>query len=141
MWEERLRTGLEIVRGKVSKIMPISTVVTTTNGSESKTEVEISFEEDLKGLKVGFLVDCDIVVEVETGATFVPILSIGSDDTGENFVYVVNDENLAEKRYVTVGTLNGVTMQVDNVEVGEKVVSSRVKYLSDGELLNPIEAD
>ncbi len=133
--------GEEVVEGKVSKIMPTATVIQTSNGNESKVDVEVSISGDLKGLKPGFIVDCDIIVEVKTNATFVPILSIQSDEDGNNFVYIVNAENKAEKRDVTIGTINGINVEVDNVEVGEKVVSSELKHVVEDELLNPVEAE
>ncbi len=133
--------GDEVVQGTVSKIMPTATVTQTANGNESKTGVEITLDGDIKGLKAGFIVDCDIIVEVKTNATFVPILSILNDEEGKNYVYVINSESKAERRYVTIGTISGTDVEVDNVEVGEKVVSSKLKYISDDELLNPVETN
>ncbi len=133
--------GDEVVEGTVSKIMPTATVTQTANGNESKTDVEVSITGDLKGLKAGFIVDCNIIVEVNQGATFVPILSILSDEDGNNYVYVINEENKAEKRPVTIGTISGTNVEVDNVAVGEKVVSSDLKYIVEDELLNPVEAE
>ncbi len=133
--------GDKVVQGKVSKIMPTATVTQTTNGSESKIDVEVAINGELNGLKPGFMVDCDIIVEVNQNATFVPILSIQSDEDGKNFVYIVNEENKAEKRNVVIGAINGTNVEVDNVEVGEKVVSSQLKYVVEDELLNPVLAE
>ncbi len=133
--------GTEVGEGKVSKVMPTATVTQTANGNESKTEVEISLTGDLKGLKAGFIVDCDIISEINENATFVPILSILTDEDGKNYVYIVNSDSKAERRYVTIGIISGTDVEVDNVKVGEKVVSSKLKYITDDELLNPVEAN
>lgn len=133
--------GDEVVVGKVGKIMPTANVTTTTNGNVSTIGVEIIFDGDLKGLKAGFLVDCEVIVNVNEDAIFVPILSILTDEDGKNYVYIIDENNIAEKRDVVIGTINGTNVEVDNVEISEKVVSSKLKYITEGDSLSPISSD
>ncbi len=133
--------GDEKVNGYISKVMPEAKVVTSNNGQSSFVDIEVSFKEDLKGLKNGFTVDGEVIVKHFDDAVVIPILSIGIDENGENYIYVIKDDNTLEKRFITIGVILGSEVQVDNVTVDEKIVTSNIKRLNDGDKVNPIEEE
>ncbi|MFV0519631.1 MAG: efflux RND transporter periplasmic adaptor subunit [Lachnospirales bacterium] len=133
-------TGLgdDEVIGEVSKINATSTISGTTT-TVSTTKVEVSFKEDIKGLKAGFLVECEVVTAVKENAVFIPIASLLTDETGMNYVYIVGDDNTALKRDVTLGAIDGLNAEVNEVLADEKIVTSGMKLISEGDILSPTE--
>ena len=63
-----------------------------------------------------------------------PVNSVATDETGNRYVWVINPESsTVTKRIVTVGELANDQIQViDGVEVGEKIVTAGVPYLTEG---------
>lgn len=127
--------GDETVYGEISKISPTATLNTSTSGTESYTRVEVSFNDDISTLKSGFLVDCDIVTETKENAIFVPIVALLTDDVGEKYIYVATEDNIVEKRFVETGAVDGLDVEVTNLEIGENVITSNLDLLVEGTVI------
>ncbi len=132
--------GEEVVIGEVSKIMPTATINTTTSGTDSFTKVEVSFKDDIKGLKSGFLIDCRVITNIKENVTFLPIASVLTDDNGEHYVYIIGEGNVLEKRIVETGVVEALDVEVTNIKNGEKVATTGLDLYFEGDVVTPVEA-
>ncbi len=131
--------GNEEVVGNVSKVMAIANIITKNTGNDSIIKVEVSFDGNVDDLKIGFTVDGEVVVSENEKSIIVPILSINIDDDGNYYLFIANNENVVEKRYIDSGVILSSDIVVTNVEVGERVIVSNLKSIAEGEKINPIE--
>ena len=68
-------------------------------------------------------------------------MSYLTDDEGNDYVYIVNDDNRLEKRIVTLKTYSDMYISAEGVEVGERVVDSPDDMLlSEGMLVSDANA-
>lgn len=65
---------------------------------------------------------------------FVPVNAVFADESGNEFVWVVDAEEMTvEKRKVTVGSVSGSSISIlEGLESGEKIVIAGVNYLRPG---------
>ncbi len=133
--------GDEVVIGEVTKVMPTATVTTTASGADSTTKVEVSFKEDVKGLKAGFVIDCKVVTSIKENITFLPIASVLTDENGEHYVFVIGEGNVLEKKIVETGVVDGLDVEVTNVNSGDKVATSGLDLFIEGDIVTPVEAE
>ncbi|WP_322597094.1 efflux RND transporter periplasmic adaptor subunit [Sphingomicrobium arenosum] len=78
---------------------------------------------------------------IGAGATTAPLLpqsAVLADATG-NYVYVINDENVVERRNVTVGSVDdrGVTI-ANGIDGTESIVSRAGAFLTEGRKVSPV---
>lgn len=67
-----------------------------------------------------------------------PLTAINPDNLGNQYVWVVDDQNTLHKREVIVGALNGDRAQIEaNIETGEQVVVSGTQNLREGLVVRP----
>ncbi|WP_092212987.1 efflux RND transporter periplasmic adaptor subunit [Desulfoluna spongiiphila] len=122
------RVVLALPAPKGANILPGMTAKVTGKSqaeAEAAAETEDKASEDtvegLKGIKVkkGFLV---------------PVNSVFADETGREFVWVVDSGNMTvEMREVKVGSVSGSSIIVlEGLEAGEAIVSAGVSYLQSG---------
>ncbi len=130
--------GDESVKGSISKIL---TDAKATQSGGAIVTAEVTFEEDVKGLKSGFSVDGEVLVNHFDNAIIVPIVAVNIDEDDQKYVYIINDDNIIERRDVTLGVIVGGDVQVDNIEEGEKIAVNKLKELTDGDTVVPIEKE
>ena len=71
-----------------------------------------------------------------------PLTSIVPDNQGEQFVWVVDDDNKATKRYVAIGALNKDRIIVtEHLSLGEKVIIAGVSSVREGMEVRPYTDD
>lgn len=116
------------VPGKVTKVSPVATTEKTTNGETVSIPVEVKVDDPGEVIRPGFNVDVKIITDSRIGACVVPILAI-EEDEDMCYVYVVADDGTLEKRTVTEGISNGLSIEVTGVEEGERIVSSIEDYV------------
>ena len=67
-----------------------------------------------------------------------PLTSINPDNLGNQYIWVVDEQNVLQKREVVTGSLNGDRVQIDgNLQKGEKVVVSGTLNLEQGLEVRP----
>ncbi|MGR5145947.1 efflux RND transporter periplasmic adaptor subunit [Photobacterium alginatilyticum] len=67
-----------------------------------------------------------------------PLSAINPDNMGNQYVWVVDDENTVHKRKVSTGSLNGGRVQIEsNLQLGERVVVSGTQNLQEGLIVRP----
>ncbi len=133
--------GDEVVNGKISKIMSDATISKNTTGTNTYIDSEVIFNESIKGLKSGFTVEGEVIVEKFDNAVVIPVLSVVIGEDDKKYVYVINDDNTVEKREVKLGVLDGAVVQVTNVQDSEKIATNNLKFIEDGDTVNPIEKE
>lgn len=76
-----------------------------------------------------------VIVESDSEAVSVPLTAIYAPIGGEEYVWVVDGDNIVEKRRVRLGELTGESSVVvlGGLKAGERVVSAGVYHLSNGE--------
>ena len=76
-----------------------------------------------------------VIVESDSKAVSVPLTAIYAPVGDHDYVWVVNDDNIVEKRRVTLGELTGESSVVvlGGLNAGERVVSAGVYHLTNGE--------
>lgn len=76
----------------------------------------------------------------ELNQIFLPLTAVVPDNKGNQFVWVIGVDNTLERRFVTVGELNGKRVAIEsNLKEGEKVVIAGLPALLEGMQVRPVE--
>ncbi|CAH6941166.1 Hemolysin secretion protein D [Vibrio chagasii] len=68
----------------------------------------------------------------------VPLAAVNPDNTGNQYVWVVGENNTLQKRNVVTGSLNGERVAIEaNLALGEQVVVSGTQKLHEGLVVQP----
>ncbi|WP_105615866.1 efflux RND transporter periplasmic adaptor subunit [Vallitalea okinawensis] len=122
--------------GEITYISPLAENDPTSNSATKAVKVEITLTDyDASGenlLKPGYTVDTTITLATKEDAVVVPILSTLKDKEGNYFVYVVDVENMVEKRTIEFGILSDLDVEVAGVEEGESVIINPSSQVKDG---------
>lgn len=123
------------VQGKVSKVSP--TAITRAGmGKNEATSTVIPVEIEVltgeSGLKPGLVVDVRIITQDIKGAVTVPLLATMEDKEGEQYIFVVKEDNTVEKRKVEQGAADSLAVELKNIKEGELVVTNPNENLQDG---------
>ena len=92
----------DILYGKVKSICDSAKQTTTTTGKETTLKVIIDIDDCNEEIKSGYTAACSITVSEKENTLLVPYSSLGAEENGKNFVYILNDRKI-DKRYVTCG--------------------------------------
>lgn len=99
---------------------------------------KITIRNDDKKIKPGMA--CRVILAESEHASkatsprfIIPIETVSVTDTNENFVYVVNSENKAERRFVKTGSLynNGIAI-TEGLQKGDQLITSGYHKLTQG---------
>ena len=82
--------------------------------------------------------DAIIVTSVLEDAVVVPLMSTLSESNGDNYVFIMNSDSMAEKRVVDLLAYSGLYVAVTNVSPGEKVIQSPPQQVTEGTLVRPV---
>lgn len=134
--------GNETIYGTVTKIGNIADLKQNNSGTERVIPVEITVNGSGKTeLKPGFSLDAAIITDVRENVVVTPILSTLSESDGSYFVFIIKDDNTLEKRSVTLGAYADMTVEVNGIEAGVKIVAQPNINLSDGLQVSSQEAE
>ncbi|HIF9132280.1 efflux RND transporter periplasmic adaptor subunit [Photobacterium damselae] len=144
--ETKAKAELSSIPGK-DFALKLRTFATQADPVTQTYAVVLGFE-DLKGFRVlpGMAVkvspaDPEIKLPIETTIT-VPLTAVVPDNQGKQFVWVVNDKNHVEKRYVKVGALSSSRIEITECLVpGERIIIAGVASLKDGMQVRPYTDD
>ncbi len=104
--------------GTVSKI---NQAAESDSSGKAKAGVEISVDTEDE-LIVGLEADVIVLLEDAADILRVPSECVYSDDDG-SFVYIVNDEKKAEKKYVTCGLKDSLYTEIEGLDEGAHVIN------------------
>ncbi|WP_299324549.1 efflux RND transporter periplasmic adaptor subunit [Parasphingopyxis sp.] len=100
---------------------------------QGQARVALSYEE---GLRPGGFASAEIV-SGSIDAPMLPESAVQSDNDG-NYVYIINEDNIVERREVTIGTVSttGITIR-EGLRGNERVVRSAGAFLNPGDEVIP----
>lgn len=103
-----------------------------------KFEVELTFQEEAPAsIKRGMSLPVKIYLSDKDQKAYLLPKGGFYQSSGGRFVFVLNGENQAEKRFITIGKSNPYYYEVlDGLKEGDQVVTSTYEYYKDMELLN-----
>ncbi|MDR2597705.1 MAG: efflux RND transporter periplasmic adaptor subunit, partial [Treponema sp.] len=117
----------EIFTAEVYEINPVLDPASRT------LRIRLRFLNSDPRIKVGMFATISLVTNRKTNIPVIPRLSIIST-YGSWIVFIVDENNTARRREVTLGIDNEEFIEVlDGVSVGDKVVSAGQNFLSDGD--------
>lgn len=127
--------------GNIINISPVATKKNTSTGLINIVNVEAKVTSSDSLLKPGYSVDIDIITNEKENALVVPILSLLKDKDGNNYIFIVKDDNSLEKRKITPLIYSDLYVEVSDIKEGEKVVINPTAKLDEGTFVNPINND
>ncbi len=92
----------DILYGTIKSIGNSANQTTTATGKETTVKIIIDIDNQNEEIKSGYTATCSITVSEKENTLLVPYSSVGAEENGKNFVYILNDRKI-EKRYVTYG--------------------------------------
>lgn len=123
--------------GKVTAIAPQAKTTRQGNSEIKTVTTEVTIEGDSEGLKPGFTVNCDIQLEVKEDVIVVPIQSTLRDKEENYYVFLINDENVVEKRIINIGLFSELNIEATGVEIGETIILNPSALIKEGQKVNP----
>ncbi len=120
----------DALAGRVARISPVS------SGAAGVFEVEIAIEEP-EGLRNGEVADVSIATEGDESAAVsyrVPALALIDARADQGVVYVIDDQQVARRRAVETGGVDGLGVVVlSGLAPGDRVVSRGAALIRDGD--------
>ncbi|MBM7561037.1 efflux RND transporter periplasmic adaptor subunit [Fusibacter tunisiensis] len=92
----------------------------------------------LKNFLIGEICEVKIYLDTVSGI-WLPILNVQND--GQDYVYIVNDQNRIERRNLVLHELNDAFVRVDGLEVGDRVVVVGNAFVREGQEVTFKEAE
>lgn len=123
--------------GKVTAIGAQAKKTRQGNSEVQTVTIEVTIIDDASELKPGFTVNCDVELEKRENIVVVPIQSALKDKDGSYFVYIVNDDNLIEKKTITLGLFSESNIEAKGIEEGVEIVFNPSPLLKDGDKVSP----
>lgn len=121
------------VTGKVSYIAPVLSSMTRT------VTVEVTIPNHQLRLKPGMFCRASLYAAPQTGV-FVPLNAISRQQgTGDEYLFVVNEELTVSRRKITRGEVENGYVRVPEVNAGERVVVDGKNRLIDGLVVEIIQ--
>lgn len=119
--------------GTVSLVSPIAVQKAATAQSAVTTAIPVEIKLDsANGLKEGLVVDLKVITADVKDVVAVPILATMQDEEKENYIFVVGENGIVEKRYVKQGAADNHSVQVSDVQEGEIIITNPTEALDDG---------
>ena len=123
----------ETFSGTVSEISPV------LDASSRTLEIKITLSDRDNRIKSGMFGSVKLIIEEKENVLTVPSESVISSSEG-NFVYLVGNGNLAEKRFVETGlTIDGRTEITGGLSSGDSLVVRGQSMLKDGSAVRVAE--
>jgi len=119
--------------GTVDTVSPTATQFQTVQGVEASLVVDIKLSSYIPDVKIGFDVDCDILLEELKGVLVVPLQAVVANTDASTHIFSV-ENGKAIDNIVKLGLVSGSNVQIlDGVTEGEKIVLNPKPILKDGD--------
>lgn len=117
--------------------MKNSSTSSNSSSQESKVNLKITIDNPDEGIKAGFEVEVEIVLDEKKS-----VLAIGFDAikdekaAGKKYVYVVNKENRVSKKYIKTGLDAEYDVEVaEGLREGDKCILNPAQNLKEGDIV------
>lgn len=129
------------LKGTVTKIYPTAEKKIINNSEKNVVTVQVTVT-NKANLNLGFNVEGKIVTNTNENAVVIPVSSYLTDNTGKDYVYIVNNSNVLEKKYITIKTFDNMYIEIEGLNIGENVVNTPDETLiSEGMTVSIAEAN
>jgi len=129
--------GGHTYEGYINLIHPVAAPRQMGATVETVVTAEISAR-DTTRLRAGISVDADIVTNVSEDTLVVPLMATLSEGGGINFVYVINEENQLERRYVVLGEFSEMHIEADGIRENDRIISNPTGQMYPGMAVRPL---
>ncbi len=120
-------------KGTVSEISPVAVQFQTVQGQESSLVVDVKLDSKIPDVKIGFDVDCDILLEELKDVFVLPLQCIIANSDASTHIFL-NDDGIAKKKEVKLGLVSGSDVQIlEGVSDGDKIILNPNNDLKDGD--------
>ncbi len=124
---------------------PLVGTVTRRSGSLDPSTRTMQVEVELKNndgkLLPGMFGQASITLATKVAANMLPAQAIRFDEEGKGFVYIVCDDDTIERADVTIGSDNGISIEVlSGVQPGQRVLDANLNRFIDGQKVAVLEA-
>lgn len=131
--------GNEVLTGQIQSISTIATTTTIAGITERVVPIEITIEDiDTTLLIPGVTLDITVTTDIRENVIAIPLLSTLVNTDGDSFVFVVNDDNIIEQRFIEVVTHADMYIEVSGLEEGEIIILQPVPTLESGTVISPV---
>lgn len=146
---EGIKVGQEVLiknkektyNGKVSFVNPAAIKNVSPSGEDTSLGIEVDISSDVKGLKIGFDVDVNILLSQAKNIFKIPIEAVKKNKEGENIVYTVQDRKAVEK-VIETGIQSDSEIEIKKgLQEGEKVILNPGNSIENGTLVNEVLKD
>jgi hypothetical protein len=83
-------------------------------------------------------VDTDIITSITEDTLVVPLMATISEGSGVNFVYVIDENGLLERRDIILGGFSNMYIEAIGINAGDMVVVSPTPMMYPGMQVRPI---
>jgi len=119
--------------GVLDTVSPTATQFQTAQGIESSLVVDIKLNNTIPDVKVGFDVDCEILLEQLVDVLVVPLQAVVTSADASTHVFVVQD-NKSRDRQIKLGLVSGSDVQIlEGVSEGDRIILNPKNTLKDGD--------
>lgn len=123
--------------GYIQLIHPVAAPRQIGTTVETVLTVEIAVR-DTSRLRAGNTVDADITTHVNVDTIVVPLMATLSAGGGINFVYVVGEDSLLERRDITLGGFSDMYIEAIGINENDRVVSNPTPQMYEGMQIRPL---
>lgn len=118
----------------------ISNISPTADSQTKLYTVEAYLENSNHEIKPGMFASIKLVLDKKDNTISVPLNTV-IESSGEKYVYVVDENNIAHKTIVETGLKNDEYIEITSgVNMGDKVVTTGQDFLSDGSTVSITES-
>lgn len=118
----------------------ISNISPTADGQTKLYTVEAYLENSNHEIKPGMFASINLVLDKKDNTISVPLNTV-IESSGEKYVYVIDENNIAHKTIVETGLKNDEYIEITSgVNMGDKVVTIGQDFLSDGSTVSITES-
>ena len=124
--------------GKVDYVSRVATMDETNATAGSSIKGRVILDNPDENVYIGVSAKVYVFVGEEKDTLVVPYSALNTDVDGD-FVYVVNKDNVIERKAVTVGIVSDEYYQVlEGVEKGDKVIEEVDENIKEGQTYTPV---
>lgn len=122
-----------IIESSISEISRISEKNAQFN--DAITKVTIKLEKNT-GLRPGDEVKLSIIYDEVNDALSIPVIYVETDENGNNYVYILTNDNVVEKRIINLGKTNNIVYEIkEGIKPGDKILNNLSKIYKEGDKL------
>ena len=111
------------INGTISKIYPTAEEKEKSGSRKTMVTVEIAVDKDNLGLlKAGYTIKAEITTNINENALVIPITSVMTDKNGNDYVYIINEQNIVEKKDIYLKGYSDMYIEIEGLNDGETVI-------------------